>query len=529
MPEEKHPLKVFLCHASADKPSVRELYRYLKRRGIQPWLDAENLIPGQAWQVEIPKAINTSDAIIICLTKNSIDKEGYVQKEIRFALDKALEMPEGRIFLIPARLEECDLPYSLKNFHWVDLFEEAGYSKLMRALKLRASQLHRTDLAVSSQPAPAHAEPEDVVPSLIPAKPLGKGIAGGESVADAKPATIAKHEQARPHRNWNTRIVVALIGLVGTIFVAMLSSQFIENLFSLGPGPSATETSPAPTFTPALLTESTTLVSSPAAGTHSPSQDSSDYTDPRDISMRLVSEGQFTMGVAAVDALATCLIYRDDCQLIWFTDEEPVHPVYLEAFYIDTYEVTNAAYQACVDEGVCDPPKRINSSTRPEYYGKPEFNNYPVIHVDWEMAKTYCENWRDGALPTEAQWEIAARATDDRIYPWGDDIEETFANYNYILGDTTEVGSYPDGKSPYGLHDMAGNVWEWGADWYGSSYYEDALMTNPTGPDSGQYRILRGGSWSDDGAFLRVSMRGRNEPGVIVDNGFGFRCARPAP
>ena len=142
MSESKRLLKVFLCHASADKPKVRELYRYLRRRGIQPWFDEINLIGGQDWQVEIPKALATSDAILICLTKNSVDKEGYIQKEIKFALDKALEMPEGRIFLIPVKFEECDLPYSLSRFQWVDLFSsEAGYSKMMKALKVRAEQL----------------------------------------------------------------------------------------------------------------------------------------------------------------------------------------------------------------------------------------------------------------------------------------------------------------------------------------------------------------------------------------------------
>lgn len=146
MPEAKRPLKVFLCHASADKPKVRELYRYLKKRGIQPWLDVEDLLPGQNWQVEIPKAIEESDAILICLSKASIDKEGYVQKEIRFALDKALELPEGRIFIIPARLDECEVPRALSTYHWVNLFEQDGYSRLMKSLKMRASQLQRTTI-----------------------------------------------------------------------------------------------------------------------------------------------------------------------------------------------------------------------------------------------------------------------------------------------------------------------------------------------------------------------------------------------
>lgn len=144
MPEPKRPLKVFLCHAHTDKPKVRELYRYLKKRGIQPWFDEEDLVGGQDWQVEIPKAIATSDAIIICLTKNSIDREGYIQKEIKFALDKALEMPEGRIFLIPVKFEECEVPFTLSRYQWVDLTVESGYAKMMKALKFRASQLERT-------------------------------------------------------------------------------------------------------------------------------------------------------------------------------------------------------------------------------------------------------------------------------------------------------------------------------------------------------------------------------------------------
>jgi len=151
MRETKRPLKVFLCHASIDKPKVRELYRYLRRRGVNPWFDEEHLVGGQDWQVEIPKALATSDAIIICLTKNSVDKEGYIQKEIKFALDKALDMPEGRIFLIPIKFEECEVPFALIRYQWVDLTIEAGYSKMMKALKFRASQLERTTVELSKK------------------------------------------------------------------------------------------------------------------------------------------------------------------------------------------------------------------------------------------------------------------------------------------------------------------------------------------------------------------------------------------
>jgi len=139
--DTQRPLKVFLCHASADKPAVRGLYKRLVADGVDAWLDAESLIPGQNWQVEIPKAIRESDVVIVCLSEKSINKEGYVQKEIKSALDVADEKPEGTIFIIPARLEECKTPDRLSMYHWVDLYEEDGYQKLMRALLLRADKI----------------------------------------------------------------------------------------------------------------------------------------------------------------------------------------------------------------------------------------------------------------------------------------------------------------------------------------------------------------------------------------------------
>lgn len=141
MPALPHSLKVFLCHASADKEIVRDLYQRLVTDGVDAWLDAEKLLPGQNWQEEIPRAVRDSDVVVICLSKSSVTKEGYVQKEIGFALDKAKEMPEGRIFLIPARLERCELPHRLGDFQCVDLFDQQGYQRLMVSLQTRAEQI----------------------------------------------------------------------------------------------------------------------------------------------------------------------------------------------------------------------------------------------------------------------------------------------------------------------------------------------------------------------------------------------------
>jgi outer membrane protein assembly factor BamD (BamD/ComL family) len=132
-------LKVFLCHASGDKPPVRELYKRLTAEGVDAWLDQEKLLPGQDWRMEIPRAVREADVVVICLSKSSITKEGYVQKEIKFALDIAEEKPEGTIFLIPARLEDCVVPERLNRWQWVDLYEDNGFIKLLRSLKLRAN------------------------------------------------------------------------------------------------------------------------------------------------------------------------------------------------------------------------------------------------------------------------------------------------------------------------------------------------------------------------------------------------------
>ncbi|MFN8413102.1 MAG: toll/interleukin-1 receptor domain-containing protein [Anaerolineales bacterium] len=147
-------LKIFLCHSSSDKPEVKKIYKFLSQAGAAPWLDSENLLPGQDWNYEINKALDDSDVILLCLTKKSVDKEGYVQKEIRLALDRALEMPEGRIFLIPARLEECELPYRLKSYQWVDLFDEDGMTRLVKALNVRSQQVKAKLLSADGTPAP---------------------------------------------------------------------------------------------------------------------------------------------------------------------------------------------------------------------------------------------------------------------------------------------------------------------------------------------------------------------------------------
>jgi len=235
----------------------------------------------------------------------------------------------------------------------------------------------------------------------------------------------------------------------------------------------------------------------------------SNIVDDKKVAMVLVPTGEYTMGTDNEDAN-------------WY--EKPAHQVYLKSFYIDKYEVTNALYKICVDVGICDPPTTMGSQTRESYFDNTEFKDYPVIGVTWNMARNYCE-WRDARLPTEAEWEKAARGKDQHIFPWGDNIDESFTNYNLYIGDTTAVGSYDKDKSFYNVYDMAGNVAEWVADWYSAGYYKAAPYENPQGPELGKDRSVRGGSYYDTKDYAMIFHRSNQNPEKSFYN-HGFRCVK---
>lgn len=207
------------------------------------------------------------------------------------------------------------------------------------------------------------------------------------------------------------------------------------------------------------------------------------------------------------------------------SDEQPVHTVYLNAFWIDQTEVTNEMYSKCVEAQQC-----YFSGRSYDRFHDLNYANYPVTYVSWEDANSYC-SWAGRRLPTEAEWEKAARGIDGSTYPWGETIDCLYANYwvkdGFCIGDTTPVGSYENGKSLYGAYDMAGNVWEWVADWYSKTYYQISPFSNPLGSDFGQFRVLRGGAWNYNKLDVRSTARNKDEPEDWFGNvGFGFRCAR---
>jgi len=419
------PLRVFLCHSSNDKPAVRELYQKLRAESwIEPWLDEEELYPGQDWNLEIEKAVEAADAIIVCLSKGSITKEGYVQRELRIVLDYADYKPEGTLYLMPVRLEECDPPHHLRPWQYADYFEdqrERGLQRLLVSLKRRAESL---GLKVES-PAPKK---------------------------ETKPV-----EEKKPVANPPAQ--------------SPLTNQPITNNLVLSNG----------------------------------------------MEFLRVPAGKFLMGSTKENKSA-------------YDDERPQHDVTLPDYWMARYPVTNELYNAYVQaKGIKHPVD-----------GWEKKKDHPVTYVKWTDAMAYCQ-WLNQILnsefknqnlivrlPTEAEWEKAARGADGLEYPWGNQFDKKKCNTDEGgKGGTTPVGFYsPRGDSPFGCADMSGNVWEWTHSLMKPYPYK--VNDGREDEKASGRRVLRGGSFLYNGGYARCAYR--NEDDIANFNSFiGFRVVVASP
>lgn len=417
------PLRVFLCHSSADKPAVRELYQKLRAEPwIQPWLDEEELFPGQDWNMEIEKAIEETDVIIVCLSNNSITKEGYVQKEIKTALDFSDYKPEGTVFIIPVRLEDCKPPNRLSKWQYADYFQgqhERALKRLLVSLRKRAESLN------------LHFEK----PKLT-----------RDDVMDFLDLTDIEYlnQEVKTPRSKKVELI--------------------------------------------KYSDKITLLNG--------------------MEFRYVPAGKFLMGSN-----------RDGDN-----DERPLHEVDIPYdYWMARFPITNELYNAYVQYRGLEHPVSDWIMKR----------KYPVGNVNWKGASKYCI-WLNYhlheaelppelllRLPTEAEWEKAARGTDGREYPWGNVFDVKKCNTRERgIKDATPVGyCSPDDDSPYGCSDMAGNVWEWTCSLY--EPYPFNISNQVDSVPAGEKLTLRGGSWLDDFNDARSSARyGDYQNSEWVNGGF---------
>jgi formylglycine-generating enzyme required for sulfatase activity len=312
----------------------------------------------------------------------------------------------------------------------------------------------------------------------------------------------------------NPQVTVAIIGGIVTVVIALFSFPPFVRLFE-----------PTETPTASIISTQVIPMESSATSADIPTPTSTSLppliVDKVSKEMVLIPAGDFIMGSDTGDP-----------------NESPSHVVHLDTFYIDRTEVTNTEYRACVQEKMCQPPLSLSSRTRQKYYGDKRFDNYPVVNVDWGMAKAYCE-WRGARLPTEAEWEKAARGENGFTYPWGDafscskgnfDDEQKIDDY-FVPGgpdcdgfpDTAPVGSYPAGASPYGVLDMSGNVWEWVNSMANPYPYNE--NDGRESPGSSSMRSIKGGAFTANDYYSRSSNRRQDSPVASNDN-TGIRCAR---
>ena len=465
--------KIFISYSRKDLTFVKKLASDLEDAGYDVWYDLTDLEGGDRWADAIEDAIRESEAFIVVVSPRSVESE-WVQKEFLFA---------GNLHkrIVPVLYEKCELPLWLLNIHYVDI-QGRNYKENFPYIIESLDEEH------------------------------GAGSGPPQAITSAKP---------KFDRRWIVAGLVAIVVILGLVF----------GIPALRPEPEPTPVTEA-TQTPVRSEPASTVTATTVIETESPVTPNPDPTENATAvitptlspeltvggaEMLLIPAGRFLMGTESGQA-----------------DEQPAHYVRLSDFYIDKYEVTNAQYLTCVQEAECEWPKNR------QLHLDADMADHPVVNVTWDMAQAFC-SWRDARLPTEAEWEKAAGGGQGYGYPWGNKVSGktlNFCDLNCTRNDrekgvndkfvyTAPVGSYPDGASLYGIFDMSGNVWEWTADLYAAGYYSGSPTENPTGSETGTYRVLRGGSWYSSPDQTRIYERYSRNP-ADYDPSIGFRCALDA-
>ncbi len=571
---------VFVSYSRQQQEFVFKLVADLKQAGVPVWLDQTDITPGQRWDIAIEHALQASTHMLIIISKASADSAN-VRDEIDLALDSGKS-------IIPVRVDDAELPLRIRRMQWTD-FRDNYASALERLLTaLPRGQIDPIE-AEASQDKTAKSPPIAGTTSLpvVPTRPTRRPLAvllsllllvivgiaamiilpkvagnnqtptatsAGEQTALAVVPTLFPTTLiptlTTPTERANPQTPVALTRTMqGSLTAISVASQFAADekatiqvivdaqdtetansafsTRSLQVTNTATPTvSPATTTTP-TSTWSVTPTLPSTTPTAAPSAMATltagmERTDSAGIKQVFVPPGCFTMGSDPKNVLNA------------YPDEQPAHEVCItQGYWIDRFEVTNAAYQKFIEADGYQQRKYWSNTgwawlIRSRFTG-PAATDYrdpdqPRGGLSFYEAEAYA-HWRSGRLPTEAEWEYAARGPDSRIYTWGDQYTPNRANIENIRPNPVVVGSFPAGKSWVNAEDMIGNIWEWTTDWYSASYYKTSPKDDPQGPSEGISLVMRGRSWQANRNDARAAARGVSS----VDNRFpGVRVITPA-
>lgn len=570
-PSKSNSPKVFISYAWKNQATARQLQRDLQRDGIEVFVDYEKIVGGDSLPARISAALDWCDTIILLWSQEAAQSYWVAQEwESAFQLQKRI---------IPCVLERATLPALLRGRLYLDFSSyAAGYRQLCRTLGVTPG----ADQAARPQPPPQAAPPRqhvDLSPGGQPdAQSPGRGgrrekeqaispegfdasaLGHGVSPRAVPSARLAGNKTSvtftRPFWSWRTKAVLAVLGLAAAIAIGRLIFSPASPV--AGSDPSSAESTaqkPPQTSKGSLrlhsLLAGSVFIDGVRVGEIASGQ-TKDYplvTGSHQIEVRGAAETQKASFTIAQDRMTpvtlrpsrivltpgppegmvlipagSFLMGSEDGE----NDEKPVHEVYVDAFYLDQYEVTVAQYQSYL---------RATGRPNPGNWDEQLQNlNHPVVYVSWEDATNYAK-WVGKRLPTEAEWEYAARGGNTGLagnpkyqYPWGNVASQDHANYSGVAGKdkwqrTSPVGSFP--PNGFGLYDMAGNVWEWCSDRYAEDYYSKSPKQNPKGPVTGDYRVLRGGSWYVYPQYVRCADRVWDYPSDR-DDLVGFRCAQDA-
>ena len=463
------PHDVFISYSSKDKIVADAVCGTLESKKIRCWIAPRDVLAGKPFAASLLNAIRESRVFVLVLSEES-NQSVHVLREVSEAVNSGIP-------IIPFRIADIELSeemyYYIKSIHWLDAISPP-------------LERHLSKLAKTVQTLLSVGEGQPSVP-----------VAPSVDVPTTK-------RNVFPVRLLVIFAVFLLVGVLGLIFIQKTLSPSTSQVAT-----QSTSEAQGPTSIVTVRPEPTSLAGGPEQ-----------FKDDFGIPMVLIPSGAFQMGSE----------WGDD-------DERPEHRVYLDAFYIDVYEVTNELFARFLNEiGNQEEggeswleASRIIFQSSSGWVTDTRYTDHPVVMVSWYGASAFCE-WRGARLPTEAEWEKAARGgLEGKLYPWGDDLPvyaigtENGAQFG-DRGDTTvPVGSF--GPNGYGLYDMAGNVIEWVADWYMVNYYSDSPSENPTGPTISDSHVIRGGSWVNDAYELRVSSRHWGFSNAKYTN-YGFRCVR---